>query len=469
MGGRVISNVYSGSKPRWAKGLGLTLALGLSLLAAPAAAALDAAAGASPIEPLYLLGVPVDFILFGLTLVGVALFHHHTLAVALAGLAAITVYKLAFTGFKFGLGFAGLGLHMQHEWVILTNLFLLLMGFALLSRHFEKSRVPDEVPALLPDDWKGGFALLAIVAVLSSFLDNIAAALIGGTMARHVFRGRVHIGYLAAIVAASNAGGSGSVVGDTTTTMMWIDGVSPLSVLEAFVAASVALFIFGIPAALQQHRYSPILREPPKGLRIDWTRVAIVAAILIVAILANVIANLRFPALLDAIPVIGLSVWVVILATAPLRKPDWEIMPETFKGTIFLLALVTAASMMPVEKLPAASWQTALGLGFVSAVFDNIPLTALALKQGGYDWGFLAYAVGFGGSMIWFGSSAGVALANMYPEAKSVGLWLRHGWHVALAYVIGFFVMLAILGWHPDPPHKKSVGLAPAVVAVAVS
>jgi hypothetical protein len=33
-------------------------------------------------------------------------------------------------------------------------------------------------------------------------------------------------------------------------------------------------------------------------------------------------------------------------------------------------------------------------MGFVSAVFDNIPLTALALKQGGYDWGMLAYAVG---------------------------------------------------------------------------
>ena len=83
-------------------------------------------------------------------------------------------------------------------------------------------------------------------------------------------------------------------------------------------------------------------------------------------------------------------------------------------------------------------------------MFDNIPLTALALHQGGYDWGFLAYAVGFGGSMIWFGSSAGVALSNMYPEARSVGLWLRHGWHVAVAYVIGFFVMLALLGWNPD-------------------
>jgi Na+/H+ antiporter NhaD/arsenite permease-like protein len=114
---------------------------------------------------------------------------------------------------------------------------------------------------------------------------------------------------------------------------------------------------------------------------------------------------------------------------------------------------------MPVEELPAPSWPTALGLGFVSAVFDNIPLTALALKQGGYDWGFLAYAVGFGGSMVWFGSSAGVALANMYGEAKSVGLWLRHGWYVAVAYVIGFFVMLAILGWNPDSPHRKRADL----------
>ena len=53
----------------------------------------------------------------------------------------------------------------------------------------------------------GAFLLLAMVFVLSSFLDNIAAALIGGAMAHAVFRGKVHIGYLAAIVAASNAGG----------------------------------------------------------------------------------------------------------------------------------------------------------------------------------------------------------------------------------------------------------------------
>jgi Na+/H+ antiporter NhaD/arsenite permease-like protein len=405
------------------------------------------------IEPILVFGIPVDFILFALTLLGVALFHRQTLPVALTGLAAITVYKLAFTGFKYGEGFGGLGQHMAHEWLILANLFLLLTGFALLSRHFEESRIPDEMPALLPDDWKGGVMLLVLVFVLSSFLDNIAAALIGGTVARSVFRGKVHIGYLAAIVAASNAGGSGSVVGDTTTTMMWIAGVSPLSVLEAYVAAVVAMLIFAVPAAIQQHRYSPITKNPPTGLKVDKARVCIVAAILIAALVANVTANLKFPALLDIVPVLGLAVWAVILLTAGLRSPDWSVMPETFKGTVFLLALVTAASMMPVEKLPVASWQTTLGLGFVSAVFDNIPLTALALKQGGYDWGYLAYAVGFGGSMIWFGSSAGVALSNMYPEARSVGRWVSQGWPVAVAYVIGFFVMLAMIGWHPDAPR----------------
>jgi len=423
------------------------------LLANPADAA--SATGVYSAQPICLFGIPIDFILFGLTLLGVAVFHHKTLEVALAGLAVVTAYKLLFTGFRQGDGFTGLVLQLHHEWVILANLFLLLMGFAILSRHFENSRVPEAMPAFLPNGWTGGLALLGIVFVLSAFLDNIAAALIGGTMARHAFKGKVHIGYLAAIVAASNAGGSGSVVGDTTTTMMWIDGISPLRVVEAYVAAAAGFLIYAIPAALKQHRHSPIIKDASRGSHIDWSSVGVVAAILVIAVSANVIANLKFPALLDAVPVIGLAVWIVIVATARLRRPDWKTMPETFKGTIFLLALVTNASFMPVEQLPAASWQTALGLGFLSSVFDNIPLTALALKQGGHDWGFLAYTVGFGGSMIWFGSSAGVAISNMYPEAKSVGLWLRHGWFIAVSYIVGFFVMLAIVGWNPDAPHKK--------------
>ena len=413
-----------------------------------------------------LLGIPVEFLLFACTLLGVAILHAHTLRVALTGLAVITAYKLAFPGFDQGPGLDGLVSHLGHEWVLLANLLMLLVGFAVLARFFDASRIPDMLPRFLPDDWKGAFVLLVLIFVLSSFLDNIAAAIIGGTVAASVFKGRVHIGYLAAIVAASNGGGSGSVVGDTTTTMMWIDGVDPFDVVHAYVAAVVALLVFGIPAALQQHRHQPITADVEPGVRIDWVRVGIVGFILASAIGTNVYVNLRHVELADRFPFIGVAVLCAILLGSLLRRPDWGVVPEAAKGALFLLSLVLCASMMPVEHLPVASWQTAFGLGFVSSVFDNIPLTKLALEQGGYDWGFLAFAVGYGGSMLWFGSTAGIALSNQFPQARSVGAWLRHGWHVALGYVVGFIVMLLVVGWNPHEPHRRSDAAGPAVVAV---
>ncbi|MBK8414839.1 MAG: hypothetical protein IPL22_10300 [Bacteroidetes bacterium] len=160
---------------------------------------------------------------------------------------------------------------------------------------------------------------------------------------------------------------------------------------------------------------------------IDSGKLIVVVLILAGAILTNI--YLDFPAA---------GVWIAILLGAIFRPVPWKMLPNAIQGSIFLLSLVMCASMMPVEQLAPASWQTAFILGFVSAVFDNIPLTKLALEQGGYDWGILAYAVGFGGSMIWFGSSAGVAISNIFPQAKSVVSWVKNGWHVAVAYVLGF-------------------------------
>ena len=155
---------------------------------------------------------------------------------------------------------------------------------------------------------------------------------------------------------------------------------------------------------------------------------------------------------------------LAIVATAALRAPQWSLLPGAFKGSVFLLALVWCASLMPVDRLPPPSWPATLGLGFLSAVFDNIPLTALAIRQDVYDWGFLAFSVGFGGSMIWFGSSAGVALSGMYPEARSLVAWVRGGWHVAIGFVAGYFVMLAVVGWNTHP-LKQARAAPPAVAA----
>ncbi len=352
-------------------------------------------------------GIPIEFGLFALTLLGVAVFHHRTLQVALGGLAVLIAYKLTFSVFGHGHepGMAGLLHHLGAEWVTLANLLGLLTGFAILASAFERSHAPAWLPRILPDDWKGGLVLLVLVFVLSSFLDNIAAAMIGGTIAAVVYRNRVHIGFLAAIVAASNAGGSGSVVGDTTTTMMWIKGASPLAVLHAYVGAAAALAVFGVIAARQQHRHQPIQRDADANVRVDGTQLAIVAGILGAAIAMNLLLNTLLAETWradagDLLPWIGAAVWLAILLSIPLRRPDWAVLPGALRGSVFLLALVLCASLMPVDRLPAPTWATTAGLGVVSAVFDNIPLTALAISQGGYDWGVLAYAVGFGGSML---------------------------------------------------------------------
>jgi Na+/H+ antiporter NhaD/arsenite permease-like protein len=418
------------------------------------AAALSAAYGAADPKGFALFGgaIPFEYVLFVLTLAGVALFHHQALLVAVGGLAAVSAYKLILVpGFAFGS-------HMAHEWQVAwndehgrfavgaaTNLLGLLVGFAILAKYFEDSGLPDWIPRILPRRglW-GAFSLLALCWILSAFLDNIAAAMIGGVIARTVFGGRVCVGYLAAIVASSNAGGAWSVLGDTTTTMMWIDGVPAITVVPAMSAAVVALLAMGFFAARQQQNHSPMVApDTARAVKVDGGRLGVVALILAGTVSANV--GLDFPAL---------GVWAAILLGALFRRPAWHEMIPAAKGAAFLIALVLCASMMPVDRLPTPTWQSAFGLGFVSSVFDNIPLTKLALEQGGYDWALLAFAVGFGGSMIWFGSSAGVAISKDYPEARNTGRWLKEGWFVVLAYVAGFFAMLLLDPWQPDPPHR---------------
>jgi Na+/H+ antiporter NhaD/arsenite permease-like protein len=387
------------------------------------------------------------YLLFGLfaaTLLGIATLHRFALPIAVTGMLLITTTRLALTDLS-------LVAHFHHEWQTLLNLAGLLLGFALLASHFERSHLPDRLTKVLPGGRLGAFLLLVLVCVLSTVLDNIAAALIGGSAALVLFRRNVHIGYLAAIVAASNAGGAGSVLGDTTTTMIWLEGVSPLSVAEAGIGAIVAVLFFGWFASIQQHRLQPLQASEGPGEHVDGVRLGIVGLILVGAIIANF--AIGFPAA---------GVWAAILVGMLLRPTDWKVLPGAAKGTVFLLSLVFAASMMPVEELPAASLQTAFGLGVVSAFFDNIPLTKLAIQQDGYDWGFLAYCVGYGGSMVWFGSSAGVAIASVFPQAKNAVAWVKASWHVSIGYVLGFTAMVVLLGWHPHPIRPAGAPHTPA-------
>lgn len=420
------------------------------------------AGGNAPHPALSMFGIKLDFIIFGATLLCITLSHRlkwEARDIALSGLGFVLGHQL-----YMGTDLIGHLTHDHyHEARGLANIGGLLLGFAVMSKCFEKSRLGDWLPAILPDDWKGPAMLLFFILVLSAFLDNIASAMIGGVIAREVFKGRLTVGFLAAIVACSNAGGAPSVVGDTTTTMMWIAGVSPVDVLHAAVGtlgAGVVIIYFG---ARQQDKHQPILKDPEGGLKlsdVQWKFIICVFWALVGCVAGNVLFD--FPA--------G-GVWVGLVVGAFMvgrKEMPFAHAGHIVKETVFILSLVGMASLMPVKELPTASWAVTLGHGFVSAVFDNIPLTKLCLQQGGYDWGMLAFAVGFGGSMTWFGSSAGVALCSEFHEGKNLFAWLKQGWFVPVGYVVGFFLMLGVMGWHPhEPKHRQAADHGTAAIVSA--
>ena len=103
----------------------------------------------------------------------------------------------------------------------------------------------------------------------------------------------------------------------------------------------------------------------------------------------------------------------------PARRPDWEICRRRSRAR-FLLALILSASMMPVETAAAPRRGTLLRPGLRLRGVRQHSVTGLALKQGGYDWGFLAYAVGFGGTMI-------PVLVFMEQSAGELGLRSEFG------------------------------------------
>jgi hypothetical protein len=117
--------------------------------------------------------------------------------------------------------------------------------------------------------------------------------------------------------------------------MMWMAGVSPGRLFKAIIPSTVALFVFGIPAAIQQHKHSPILPSLHTPIHVDWKRVGIVGLILVLAIGTNLTVNLKFTEQADHFPFTGMVVLVAILLSILLRRPDWETLRAAFKRLHF--------------------------------------------------------------------------------------------------------------------------------------
>jgi Na+/H+ antiporter NhaD/arsenite permease-like protein len=317
------------------------------------------------------------------------------------------------------------------EYRLLYNVALLLPGFGMLAYYFEHSGFDARLVKYIDSDAK----LLIAVCALSAVLDNIAAAMIGGVLIRSRYgKANAPFKMLVGVICASNLGGAPSPIGDTTTVMLFVDGKPVAELLKAAAAAVGALAVIIALSVRHRHLLLPVKEDRPTPVKwsLFWPMLGIPGLLV-----GNIV--LEEP---------GLGLWAGIAAGCLVGRARfrWSILKPTggpMASMYFLVILIASAGMIPVEAFrPVMEGLSPTGmaytLGILSAFFDNIPLTKLAINLGGFDWGLLAYSVGFGGSATWFGSSAGIALGTTYPELYDTKRWIRPFFAVQLAFLAGF-------------------------------
>ncbi len=359
-------------------------------------------------------------------------------------------------------GAAGGGGLIHHIYEIGGILFFLMGAMTIVEtvdEHQGFTLITDKITT------KSKVKLLWIIAILSFFfsalLDNLTTAivmisllrkLVGDKQTRWLFAGMV--------VIAANAGGAWSVIGDVTTTMLWMKGQLPDSVviaipsliLPSFIALLVPLLILTFTMKGEADRPSTSRGEGHKFETNKGEKIALlimgVGGLLFVPIFKTVTGLPPFMGMMLSLGCLWATTELMhkkkdydhkyhLSVISVLKKID------TSSVLFFLGILLAVSALQEVGHLKAmAVWLDEtlqnnyainMAIGFLSSIVDNVPLVAAA--QGMYDiatpeavaagtvssdflangsfWEFLAFCAGTGGSCLIIGSAAGVAVMGL--------------------------------------------------------
>jgi Na+/H+ antiporter NhaD/arsenite permease-like protein len=309
------------------------------------------------------------------------------------------------------------------------------------------------------------WVLVLIAFFLSAILDNLTDTIVMVTLLRRLMpAGKERWLFGGLIVIAANAGGAWSPIGDVTTTMLWIGGrISTVGVIKelffpSLVSAVAALAVasFFVRGTVQRH----VVQETSAKTYYHSALILGlgIGCLVMVPVWKIVLGLPPFMGMLLGMAIMWLvtdllhSKWEErghLRVTEALRRIDNSV-ALFFLGILLAVTSLDAVGLLNqlaewlnevVGNLAVVAWL----LGVLSAIVDNVPLTAAAahmfeLTQYPMDhqlWMMIAYAVGTGGSMLLIGSAAGVALMGI----EKVNFWwyLRHiSWLALIGYVAGF-------------------------------
>jgi Na+/H+ antiporter NhaD/arsenite permease-like protein len=289
--------------------------------------------------------------------------------------------------------------------------------------------------------WLIGF----VTFFLSAILDNLTTTIVMVSLIQRLIAKRDdRLLFASLIVIAANAGGAWTVIGDVTTTMLWIGGqISPVKIMGSVFLPSLLNLLVPL-AFISFSLKGKTITPPPKTDELQSVD-PFERNVMFYLGLGVLIAVPAFKTVTHLPPFMGVLlglgvVWLVgeivhrdkdehvrgplTLANALTRIDMGSIV--FFLGILLAVACLEHAGLLSM----VAKWlDTAIGrqdvivivLGLLSAVIDNVPLVAATM--GMYDlahyppdsflWEFIAYCAGTGGSILIIGSAAGVAAMGL--------------------------------------------------------
>ena len=364
----------------------------------------------------------------------------------------------------------GIAAHVTEVGADIFGIVIFLLAAMSLVEILVHYRFFDSVRTRLATMGLGGTRLFVTIAwttfFLSAVLDNLTTTIVMIQIARRFYRGEGLLRVGAVIVIAANAGGAFSPIGDVTTIMLWLAGkytaaqIIANGLLPSVTLAGVAIWISSRAAI------DPVPDDPRDELntmsRSERSVVALTFASFSLPLAAGTLGLPPYLGLLLGLGIVWL--WIDLMkrfrprATHLEASLDELLRKADIASLTFFIGILLAVSALGalgiLDRLALATFGPtpdetrliagSIILGLLSAVLDNVPLTAIAidmLRTTDPDlWVLLALTVGTGGSILVVGSAAGVVAMGMLPELTFVR-WLRIASLPALA---GYFSAVAV-------------------------
>ena len=288
--------------------------------------------------------------------------------------------------------------------------------------------------------------------IFSSLADNITATLVSCSLILSLdLELKKRLRFITLVVFAVNSGGVSLITGDVTTLMIFLaDKVEILTLLTLAIPASITVFLLAVLLSGGMSGTVTLATKKNDLRRVD----IVIGALFLLTILATISANALFSMPPVLMFLFGLSIMFLV---SRFMSDDSDLDPILeyirvieFETLLFFLGILLLVGMLKeieilhslvaiYDVMPPLAANYLMGI--ISAIIDNVPLTAALLKAGiemsPGEWMGLTYAVGVGGSLLVIGSAAGIVAMSKIP-GLTFATYARYLGHLFLAYTLGY-------------------------------